>query len=73
MDLFGGNPDWRLLAGADSLGGGEEAPQAEPLHLSRTSKYKVSKLDRWAPVGEPLNQSCISVELIFVIYLRIYC
>ncbi len=40
MDLFGGILDWRLLAGADSLRGGEEAPQAEPLHLSRTSKYR---------------------------------
>jgi hypothetical protein len=39
MDLFGGILDWRFLAGADSLRGGEEAPQAEPLHLSRTSKY----------------------------------
>jgi hypothetical protein len=51
MDLFGGFLDWRFLAGADSLRGGEEAPQAEPLHLSRTSKYKVSKLDGNLMVG----------------------
>ncbi len=55
MDLFGGFLDWRFLAGADSLRGGEEAPQAEPLHLSRTSKYKVSKLDRWELDGRVVD------------------
>ncbi len=55
MDLVGGILDWRLLAGADSLRGGEEAPQAEPLHLSRTSKYKVSKKDRWELDGRVVD------------------